>query len=509
MKIDMRRLTMTAVLLSTSIALPAVVHAQSYENEGYDDYYGTDGGFDNEYDDHYGIQQTAGTSYVGDGGSPAGPMMPGNHPQQLWGQPSAPMQHYGSGPGYGHGYGQGHGYSQDQGYSQGHGYGQGQGYGQSNGYGPNQYQSASQCCDSGCDSGARGAIGRAVGSDRPDVWIRAEMLLWFPQGRQTPPLGAASAQPGLPTAINHDFLFNEPFGNDLTPGFRGDVGRYFAGGAFGIGGRVWVLGDDDDSVGFSGNGTGTSFTVPFFNTFNGIGEDAVIVGFDDGGTQVSGQAVARSTFSIVAAELYGRALVGESRNHRFELLGGYSYFNISDELTLNINRTQVPPGSITTFSDDFRTRNEFHGGQIGNEIALRRGRWTASSLTKVHLGNMTQRVAVNGTSTEGIIGGGAATLFDEGLFARGDVQGVRTRDTFAFAPEMNLKLGYQFRPHVNFHVGYSFIYWNNVALAGDQMDRNLFVDAGNLGNAGPARFVDIKHDGYWVQGIDLGTTIEF
>src|SRR5690606_17639714 len=124
-------------------------------------------------------------------------------------------------------------------------------------------QYAGDYCDSSCDTGRIGAVGRAARSNDPNMWMKAELLLWFPQGRQTPPLGVASAQPGLPTALNRDQIFDAPFGNDLTPGFRGDIGRYFAGGAFGIGGRVWVLGDDSDSLSFSGDGSGVSFAVPF------------------------------------------------------------------------------------------------------------------------------------------------------------------------------------------------------------------------------------------------------
>src|SRR5690606_2920458 len=161
-------------------------------------------------------------------------------------------------------------------------------------------QYAGDYIDGSCDTSRAGAISRAACSNDPTVWLKAELLLWFPQGRQTPPLGVASEQPGLPTAINSDRIFNEPFGNDLTPGFRGDIGRYFAGGAFGIGGRVWVLGDDSDSLSFSGDGTGVSFAVPFYNTRSNIGEDGMLIGYNDGQTQVAGDASVRTSLDIVA-----------------------------------------------------------------------------------------------------------------------------------------------------------------------------------------------------------------
>lgn len=503
MKIELRRLTLAALVLSTSATYTATVSAQSFVGDTEADYYGTLGGFvakngDNEppvevvatvgeeelqaanQPAQSAVRQVASTMYVGDDVVPAGlqtlspsdrPVAP-SHPSttaQPTGHHSQPTTRYAAG-------------------------------------GP---------CDTQCDT-RFGQIASAACSNDPVVWMKSELLLWFPQARTTPPLGVRSAagsvpllNPALsPTAVP----FGDSFGGDLVPGFRGDIGRYFADGTFGIGGRVWILADENDNLAFGGNGTGVSFGVPFYNTFNGpplLGEDAIFTGFTDGVISFNGDASIQTSLSIVAAELYGRALVGKSRNHRFELLGGYTHFNIADSLAMRVNSIGLPAAEQTVFNDRFDTRNEFHGGQIGNEISLTRGRWTASSLTKVHLGNMSQRVSVNGSTAQGVLPAPPAVTSDQGLFARGDVRGVRQRDVFAFAPEMNLKLGYQFRDHVNFHVGYSFIYWNNVALAGQQMDRNLYIDSANLGNSGPPRHVDIRSGGFFVQGIDLGATIEF
>gem|GEM_PF-1094861 len=358
-----------------------------------------------------------------------------------------------------------------------------------------------------CDSFAS-----AIASCNQDYWMRAELLLWFPEARTTPPMGVSADAGQLPLLGSPTAMpLGESYGNNLVAGFRGDVGRYFADGLFGIGGRVWVLGSDDDSLHMGGDGSDRSFGVPFFNTNpDRVGEDAILVGFDNGaGTRFVGDAAITNELNIVAAELYGRLLHGSSKRHRFEFLGGYSHFNIHDQFSLDLNTVELPRGERTIFRDRFDARNEFHGGQIGSELSLTRGRWLASALTKVHLGNMNQRLAVEGFSSQEVIGGGAPVISDQGLFARGDVRGVQERDTFAFAPEMNLRLGYQFRKHVSLHVGYSFIYWSDVALTTDQIDRNVFIDQGNLGNSGPDKYTTLKSDGLWVQGIDLGATLTF
>lgn len=506
MKFELRRLTLAAIVLSTSVTYKAAVAAQNFVGDTEADYYGALGGFvadpaDNETPNEAiqavdeqvasgkgtpketAVRQVTATVYIGDDVSPAsGAGSPSDRAPRnaATESPYRAASHHPVGP---------HTSSAANGVP----------------------------CDSDCDT-AFGKIGSAVCAGNTTVWMKAELLLWFPQERHTPPLGVRSA-PGTvpllnpavsPTAVP----FGDSFGGGLVPGFRGDIGRYFADGVFGLGGRVWVLGDDQESLNYGGNGLGESLGVPFFNTNPDpafFGENAVFISFNDGVPRSQGDVAVRSSLSIVAAEIYGRALMSESKNHRLELLGGYSHFNIADELNIRIQSIELPSGLQTVFNDSFNTRNEFHGGQIGSEISLKQGRWTASSLTKVHLGNMSQRVNINGNTAQGILPAATTVVADQGLFARGEVLDLSgfKRDVFAFAPEMNLKLGYQFRDHVNLHVGYTFVYWNDVVLAGDQVNRNVYIDTSNFNANDTARHTGVKSGGYFVQGIDLGATIEF
>lgn len=504
MKIELRRLTLAALVLSTSATYSASLSAQSFVGDTEVDYYGTLGGFaqnstgseatvsaaaasveqkqdvNNQPTD---VRQVAATTYIGDDVTPASETSSPSdhadkHSQHLPAIVNSPNPHVGA------------------------------------------YTSSSAFCDT-CDSGCDtrfGAIGSAIRKEDPTVWMKAEFLMWFPQERSTPPLGVRSAQGTLPilnqTLSPTAVPFGDSFGGDLVPGFRGDIGRYFADGAFGIGGRIWVLGDDEDNLNFGGNGLGESLGVPIFNTNTDpmfFGENAIFIGFNDGDPRNQGSVEVRSALSIVAAEIYGRALLSKSKNHRFELLGGYSHFNIEDRLDINVQAIALPGAQMRVFNDSFNTRNEFHGGQIGSEISLSRGRWTASSLTKVHLGNMSQRINVRGTTAQSLVPNPPVGVANEGLFARGETLALNgfKRDLLSFAPEMNLKLGYQFRDHVNLHVGYTFIYWNDIALAGDQMNRNVFIDTANFNLNTTARHVAPRSSGYFVQGIDLGATIEF
>jgi len=369
-------------------------------------------------------------------------------------------------------------------------------------------------CDGGCDGGCqtRSRMTKMMGGKCPEMWLQAETLLWFPQARTNPALAVLAPATSLPSQNILDApvtTIGEQFGNNLSPGMRLDAGRYFGDGTFGIGGRFWILSEDDDTFSLSGDGTNQSIGRPFFNASAGAGfEDAVQIAFEDGGIDTfAGSVSADASLTVIAAEAYGRLALGSGKDYHTDLLGGYSYFGIDDDLSITSQSIDKQDGGVTRFNDVFNTSNDFHGGQLGSETILRRGRWVARSLTKVHLGNMNQQVAISGTGTAQATNVSPVLPFGTGLLA-GGANGVFNRDAFAFAPEMNLKLGYRFRDHITFSVGYSFIYWSQVALAGQQIDRNLSIDPVNGVEARSLPY-SIRSSGFWAQGVDLGTTIEF
>ncbi len=152
---------------------------------------------------------------------------------------------------------------------------------------------------------------------------------------------------------------------------------------------------------------------------------------------------------MLAAEAYGRLTFGQGREFHTDLLGGYSYFHIGNDLSVDSNTAATLPstGGSSTYRDRFNIDNDFNGGQLGTETILRRGRWTARSLTKVHLGNMRQRIVMSGAADRVVPGTGAADNLGDGFLTLGQ-NGTFERDVFTFAPELNLKLGYRFREHV-------------------------------------------------------------
>lgn len=379
-------------------------------------------------------------------------------------------------------------------------------------------------CGSGCEPS--GKICNLFDRCGSNAWGTFETLLWFTGNRNIVPLVTTSDTATLPVlglaGSNTQVAFGGELESDLQVGFRGDAGFWLSENV-GLGGRFWILDEATDDFSLAGDGSGQSIGRPFFNTSNGaVGNDALLVALDgvfEGGVDVE------SSLQILAAEAYGRLRIGSGQNAQLDFIGGYTYFNIDESLSINDRRFNVssgtqdavanngpsitPLGTLRTFSDNFDIENEFHGGQLGFDLMIHRGRWTAKSLTKVHLGNMSRSFQAVGNNTS-LVPGGTQVSEPGGLLAGADPIDFDD-DVFTFAPEANFKLAYRFRPNVAFSVGYSFIYFDNVATVGDNVG-NL-VSGNNIGTgtagANPAFDGAIRDSGLWVQGVDLGVVIDF
>ncbi len=371
-------------------------------------------------------------------------------------------------------------------------------------------------CGSGCGCGSCGSgrIGRVMSGCGNSTWAQAEALLWFPQERSSVPLVSRADGAGSNSALDADgvTVFGNQLGGDLSGGFRGDFGKFITRNV-GFGGRFWILGDNTETFSTQSDGANESFGIPFFNTDAGlVGENAVVISGLAGAPpqNFAGEVNAESKLSLFAAEAYGRFRFGSGGGFNLDLIGGYTHFDIEDDLFLNSRRIRTSGaqvGRVDEFTDSFQAENQFDGGQIGFESVMTRGRWMARSLTKVHLGNMNQRLSTSGTSQTTVPGPpDTVTPFSNGIFNSGNATGER--DVFTFAPEVNFKLAYRFRPNVLLSAGYTFIYWDNVALAGEQVNRN--VDATrlltNTASTDPFRIVDSS---LFVQGVDVGVILDF
>ncbi|MEO1619103.1 MAG: BBP7 family outer membrane beta-barrel protein [Planctomycetota bacterium] len=376
----------------------------------------------------------------------------------------------------------------------------------------------SPSCDGyGCDSmggGKRNGLQSLLNLCDKDGWMRAEGMLMFHKNRVAPPL-VSSSDPGTALGVSGvlpaaTVEFGEELDGGLSGGFRGDFGRYLT-DHFGVGGRVLWVGENGDSYSATGDQNSATdrqlgrpyFFIPTLNA-NLAGEDAEIVSALGSFT---GSVNAEFETELVMAEAYARLTFCKNKSSRVEMIGGYTHASLDDMVRIMSTTADVndPTLQSTEFSSMFETENRFNGGQIGFDSLITRGNWSVRALTKVHLGNMDQTVNIAGQTTD-LLAGNVVGVQNSSILVS-EEQGEQTNDVFTFIPEMDFTLGYRFRDHVSFTVGYTFLYFDNVALAGQQINR--FQDTDDLGqNVTPVAF-DIVEGSHWVQGISLGASIDY
>jgi len=210
----------------------------------------------------------------------------------------------------------------------------------------------------------------------------------------------------------------------------------------------------------------------------------------------------------------------------FDLLGGYRQINLNEGLTNTVVSTDLavggaaglgltpvsPPYSVTSY-DNFQTRNQFNGGQIGGRFDYRLGCVSFNMIGKLGMGNMSEVLTIGGaTWTNAPIGNQVAA---GGIYAQTSNMGQYTHNAFAVVPECNGNLGIDVTSWLRARVGYTFLYASNVIRPGNQIDpvlnRNLVPIDSNSGTpGGPIRpTVFLKESSFWAQGINFGFEVAF
>lgn len=201
------------------------------------------------------------------------------------------------------------------------------------------------------------------------------------------------------------------------------------------------------------------------------------------------------------------------------VLAGFRYWNFNENLTFVVDSPALTiPGEIYNSRDQFHTRNNFYGGQIGLGFYSNWQRLFFTATGKVALGGMQEYVSIKGKFiTNNFDGYGAAQTFLGGYFALPSNIGNHKRTRFAVLPEVDLNLGYKIADYLSISVGYTFLYVNEVLFAGKQMNRNINPTQSSLyeftatptPEGKPSPRVSYKSGSIWAQGINVGLEIKF
>ena len=366
-------------------------------------------------------------------------------------------------------------------------------------------------------------------------WGGAELLLWWLKPGHTPPLVTSGTTaslgaigPGTTTLIGGNQNSDPQLGGRFTLGGWLDSGR-----TIGIEGSYFFLNGPSNNFSTSGTGAPGSSVLarPFINAITGL-QDSQLIAFPG---VTSGTAQVSSSSQFQGAQLNGiwnlcccesccqtgccQAAAGELTGYRVDMIGGFRYLNLNENLVITENITVLPtapapfvPGSTIVVTDRFETRNSFYGGQIGARAEWWRGRWFANMSGSVALGDSHQEVHISGT-TDFTNPGGPTVRQQGGLLALPTNIGNYSRDQFAVVPEIGFNVGRQLSNNVRVFVGYTLFYWSSVVRPGDQIDpvinpTQLPTPTGPGTLVGPARPAFTFHDtDLWAQGINFG--VEF
>lgn len=366
-----------------------------------------------------------------------------------------------------------------------------------------------------------GGFGDACGADccgwgrAPGLWGRAEYLYWWVRGGATPPLVTTSPDntPRADAGVLPDaaILFgDERLNKSGRSGGRFTLGYWFNCCDYtGIDTTFLFLGNVNQQY-YNSSGGSPILARPFFNVNTEL-QDAQLLAFPG---VVVGSISASSSSRVYGGDVNIRRALFVDCWTRFDVLAGYRYFRLAEDLGIDTRTTSIDPNSPvavgTRFAifDSFQTRNNFNGGQLGVNAQLINGCWTLDLLAKLAIGSTSQTVTINGGTTTTTPNGQTSSATG-GVLALDSNIGTYNRNQFAVLPEFGVDLRYQLTPLWRLNLGYTLMVATNVVRPGDQIDLNIDPDQfpPNVGGTQP-KFVFHDSD-VWLQGINFGIECNF
>ncbi|HXG10886.1 MAG TPA: BBP7 family outer membrane beta-barrel protein [Gemmataceae bacterium] len=370
---------------------------------------------------------------------------------------------------------------------------------------------APSCCEPHCCMAP--PPGRVPGR----LYGGAEYLLWWIKDGSVPPLVTTSPVAsqgiiGLPGTVvlfgGSDVDTDEFSGGRFTVGYWLDACRMRA-----LEGTFFFLGQRD--VNFAaGSEAFPLLARPFFA--ENLGTEFAQVVTDP--NRATGGVRVELPSQLWGAEANLRRNVLLGCGYRLDLIAGFRYLDLDEGVHIMELGTLLPTvqpfgGSRFFVFDNFDTRNQFYGGQLGAETELRRGRWFVNFRGKVALGGTHQTIDILGGQVVAAPDG-TRQRFRGGLLALPSNIGHFNRDHFAVVPEVGVNLGYHFTDSLRAYVGYTFLYWSDVLRPGDQIDRVLDINQIPNFIRGPAvaqvrPVVPFRSTDFWAQGLNFGLEFRY
>lgn len=353
------------------------------------------------------------------------------------------------------------------------------------------------------------AIAETTSIQKP--WISAEYLYsWSEDSPVGVPLVTENNNPSSFANINET-------GTQIIFGAGSNANHFNLNGVSGGNLSVGTWLDNNNQVGVEGSLFGlyaskSSFTassmngqfavtnIPFFDVLNST--ENVLV------NKHPNKATVSDSFQPWGLELNGLYNMTERAHFPLILMTGFRYINLAEDLTLNDTISQSP--GIVNVQDNFSTRNNFFGFQLGAKSHIDYEKLTLDIIAKLALGDNLEKLMISGQVTSN-----GAPIQNFGLFSEPSNLGSFYHNQFAAIPEVRARLSYHCTKHFKSFIGYNFFYVFNIVRAGNQIDRNINTSQnpamGGSGTlSGPALpAAHFSHSNMWMQGLNAGLEYSF
>lgn len=266
---------------------------------------------------------------------------------------------------------------------------------------------------------------------------------------------------------------------------------------------------------------------PFTNQFTGAPGSLVV----SSPNSVSGSALIRATtefWGIEANALLNlfRTCPGECRLWQLNLLGGYRYLELNEQLGMSSQSTILngnlpavglnfgPPNSIAV-QDHFNALNRFHGAQVGLQSQFTSGRWYVGLTGKAAFGAVNERLEIAGSTAVANPLNQTNSITLGGVFANASNIGRYRTDRFAIVTDLNATLGFHFTSWLIGTVGYNFIHLSTALRPGNQFDArvnpSLVPTSGLFGTSPPIGRapVNLRQDDFFTHGLNFGFILRY
>jgi|JI9StandDraft_1071089.scaffolds.fasta_scaffold03133_6 hypothetical protein len=346
---------------------------------------------------------------------------------------------------------------------------------------------------------------------KPRMFLQAEYLYFWLKEAPAPPL--------LVTEDESALLGGTPLHTGPQSGARFSLTYKFGSSRFfGLDANYLFLKKNSYSKSVSSDGDlGSShLTIPYFN----------IVTFQESETNLSlpgrfsGQATLKVTNELQEAEANGTfKLLPRRLPVDLQLLTGFLWWDFEEKLTFTTNSPSITPPLDTFYTkDEFKTSNEFYGGQVGLKGEAFWNRLSLQLKGEAAFGLMCSELRINGMLiTNDFNGLQEAETFPAGYFALPSNIGRFKRQYFSIIPQGVARLYFHITRCLSLDIGYTFLYVTKTLWATNNLDSLINPSqapaiSGNpsitlVGPAFPEPLFETS--AFWMQGLTLGLQLRF